>query len=492
MKYNTPAVGTQTINLAGGQAYQQTAKLEFVSILLTSFLKDQFYRTEAETVARLRTLLTQIDPLFAAKAAVYARNEFGMRSISHFVASEIGKTVKGQLWTKPFFARVVRRPDDALEILACYLSQYEKPLPNAMKRGLGIALSKMSEYSLAKYQKTRAELTMIDAVNLCFGTKTKPRARPGFVDRGLSIPLGKLLRGELAAPETWEVKLTQAGQNAEEGEVQAAKADEWKKLILEKKLGYMALVRNLRNILAACPEMTPQVCEQLVNREAIVKSLVFPFRFLTALDIVKEVGGAEASRVLAALSRAMELSVANVPKLSGKTLAVLDVSGSMTQSVTGKTSPARIGSLFAATLVKALSCDFMTFDGDARYVALNTADSVLSMAQSIPFPGGSTDFSAPMRCMNKAYDRIIILSDMQGWVGGGAPTGELSVYKQRFNADPKIYSFDLQGYGTMQFPQRNVYALAGFSDKIFSVMATLEGGDGDLLTAIDRIDFSLL
>ena len=87
-----------------------------------------------------------------------------------------------------------------------------------------------------------------------------------------------------------------------------------------------------------------------------------------------------------------------------------------------------------------------------------------------------------------AYDRIILLSDMQGWVGGHAPTATFAEYKARHAADPKVYSFDLAGYGTLQFPERNVFCLAGFSDKALETLKLLDGDAGSLVQQIEAVE----
>jgi hypothetical protein len=223
----------------------------------------------------------------------------------------------------------------------------------------------------------------------------------------------------------------------------------------------------------------------LVNPAKIKQSLMFPHRFLAAIDIVSAGSHPGTQRVLSALNRAVDLSLANVPPFAGKTLVVLDVSGSMTSGRVGTFTAARIGSLFSATLVKALRADFMTFDGSARYVTLNTDDSTLTVAKSIPFPGGSTNFHAIFQTARSAYDRIIILSDMQGWVGHNTPTAEFDAYRKRTGANPHVYSFDLCGLGTMQLPAPRIYAMAGFSDKVFSIMEQLETNRDALVEEIE-------
>ena len=128
---------TKTVNLAGGEAYAQSAELELVSILLTSFVQDQFYKSAGDTMKTLANLLNKVDPKFAAKAAIYARNEFGMRSITHVLAVEVAKYISGKEWGKKFFSEVVRRPDDMTEIVAYYFGKNKgKALPNSLKKVL--------------------------------------------------------------------------------------------------------------------------------------------------------------------------------------------------------------------------------------------------------------------------------------------------------------------------------------------------------------------
>lgn len=466
---STPNVSRVITNLAGGESYSMSLKMEFATLLLTSMLKDQFYRSANETVEKIKELMDRVGYEFAAKCAVYARKQYGMRSVSHLVAGEIAKKAKGHAWTKNFFREVIHRPDDILEILAYYISVYKKPIPNSLKKGLGMALSNLDEYGLAKYRKEGSELSMIDAVNLLH-----PKATPA---------LTKLMKGQLAAPETWEVKMTQAGQQAETEEQKTEmKANQWRSLLKEKKLKYMALLRNIRNILEQAPDMVDELCEQLIHEENIKKSLVFPFRFVTAFDVISQGNLPGARKVVQALSKAVDLSLSNVPKFQGDTLVVLDVSGSM------QGDPIKIGSVFAATLIKASDADFIMFSDQANYVTVNVMDSTITLAEKMRgVQGGGTNFHAIMQEANKAYARIIILSDMQGWIGDGTISRDFASYRARTGANPKIYSFDLQGYGSLQFPEQNVYCMAGFSDKVFDLMKYFEEDPKALITKIESV-----
>ena len=472
-RFNT-LTSTKTINLAGGEAYKTTPELELISILLTSFASDQHYRAADDTFNRLKSVIKDCDKKFVAQAAVYARNEFGMRSISHVVASELAKYISGNDWAKFFYNAVIRRPDDITEILAYHKSVNGK-ITNAMRKGLAQSFGNFDAYSLAKYRGEGKDFKLVDAVNIL---RPKPTQRNAEA-------LKKLVEGTLRSEKTWEAKLTKAGQTASsENDKQEKKSQAWASLINSKDLGYMALLKNLRNILEQSPDLISEVCCQLTNERAIKKSLVLPFRIATAYEEVKKLGGGKKVReVMVALSQAVDISLNNVPRFDGETLVVLDTSFSMH----GK--PSEIGSLFSAVLVKANNADFMTFANHAEYQSVNILDSTLTIAEQMKFSGGGTNFHSIFETANKVYDRVILLSDMQGWVGYYAPIQAFNDYKKSTGANPFVYSFDLAGYGSLQMPEPNVLCLAGFSDKIFDVMGNLEQDKNALKRKIQEVEF---
>ncbi len=485
-KFNRKVASPQaTVNLAGGQAYKESPQLQFVTTLLTSFVEDQYYRKAGGAAKTVRDLIDQFpEKLFAAKAAVYARNVFGMRSITHLVAGEIAKKVKGVDWTKRFFNAVVRRPDDILEILAYYLATYGKPLPNSLKKGLATSFDKFDQYQLAKYRGESHDVSLVDAVNLLH---PKPNSKNEFA-------LEMLIKDALTSTDTWEAKLTQAGQMAStETEKEELKSEAWRELILSKKLGYFALLRNLRNIVKQSPEILDDALAMLVDPSLIEKSLVLPFRFGSAYrEIVLALNDASTKgevslydKVAGAVASAASISLKNVPRLPGKTLVALDVSGSMM----GR--PFDIGSLFAVALVGALQADLIIFSSSAKYLTLPRTEDVFENIEYIRKHSdfGGTDFHSVFRTARYAYDRIVILSDMQAWIGYYTPKESFKAYKKKTGADPLIYSFDLAGYGTLQFPESKVYALAGWSDKVFDIMKILETDRQALINTINAVTF---
>jgi hypothetical protein len=321
--------------------------------------------------------------------------------------------------------------------------------------------------------KKRKMISLIDLVNI---------VHPVPTDRNKTA-LELLVKGDLKNTQTWEAKLSQAGQVAEnEEDLSQLKADAWTDLINSRKIGYFALLRNLRNILNQAPKAVSAACELLVDEKMIAKSRVLPFRFATAYEEISKMGSSkEVREVLVAINQALEVSMCNVPKFDGDTLVVMDVSGSMS----GR--PSEIASLFGAILAKSNNADVLTFANRADYKSYNPLDSVMTIRNSFRYSGGGTNFKSIFTTANKKYDRVVILSDLQGWIGYTSPSAEFKQYKKTYDANPYVYSWDLAGLGTMQFPENNVFALAGFSDKVFQIMSLLEQDRNALLGEIKAI-----
>lgn len=470
-KFNT-AVKTQTVeNLAGGQAYAQSPEIELTSILLTSFVNDQFYRSASDTIARVQAIVPKVDPEYGAKLAIYARKEFGMRSISHVLASELAPYLSKKPFARDFYTAIIKRPDDMTEIIAYHQGRGEK-LSSAMKVGLAKAFNFFNGYSLAKYRGEGKAKKLIDVVNLVHPAATEKNAEA----------LKQLVDGTLRSTETWEAKLS-GGQDAN---------DTWNELLKERKLGYLALVRNLRNILKDAPDAVQLACEELTNAEKVAKSLIMPFQLITAY---KELNGTDANSRLVrdALGKAIELSCQNVPNMPN-TLVVVDNSGSMSSSVSGGSLRcAEAGAAFGMILAKRSNADIMEFGNHARYIQYDLRDSVLDFAsqfQSLNKVGHGTNFQSILETANKKYDRIVIFSDMQGWVGYYSPVEKLKAYKKKYDVNPFVYSVDLAGHGSLQFPEDKVFCLAGFSGEMFTLMEKLEADKNAMVNTIRALDFS--
>jgi hypothetical protein len=474
-------------------------------LLLTSFVQDQYYRKASQSLDRLGTLLDLVEPEFAARAALYARHEFGLRSISHAVAAHLARKSKKTTWVRPFISDVVRRVDDSTEILAYYFNTWGKPVPNALKRGLADSMDKFDQYQLAKYRGENHRVKLVDLVNI---------AHPRPV-RSNAAALQALVAGTLRSTDTWESRLTAAGETEREEEKVEGKAEAWLELVRSRKIGYFALLRNLRNIIQQAPEAVPEACDMLTDPHLVKEPLVLPFRFLTAAEEIRKVTSEHTQRVLDAIDLALSISLDNVPELPGRTLIAVDVSGSM------EGRNLKIATVFAAALRRATlrpgseqaGGDIVSFSNFAVDVPTEGVETLTELADRIqnsqPHAGtnlravfgervkayqgiwsldrNEVNYREVVRPLDKVYDRIVILSDMEAWMGWHAPTDLLDQYRKRTGADPHIFSFDVAGYGTLQFPERQVYALAGVSDKVFDIMKLLEQDREALIHTIGSI-----
>lgn len=467
-KFSTATVNrTKTINKANAIAFAESPELELVSLLLTNMVNDQFYRPQEKSLERLRQLIKLNDRTFAAQAGIYARTKFGMRSITHVLLAELARESKG---LASAFEKTIYRPDDITETLAYYITNYKMPLPAALKKGLRLAFGKFDAYQLAKYKGEGKIVSLVDAVNLLHPKPSEKNASA----------IGDLIKGTLKSTETWESKLTKAGQESagDEEKKEELKAAAWADLLKERKIGYFALLRNLRNIIEQAPDQVQAACDMLVDEALIKKSLIMPFQFYKAIEAV----GSTNRKVQLASSKALDLCLSNVPEFPGKMLIAVDVSGSMAGVI-------NIAAIFAAALYKKNDADLVVFNTTAHWPKLQPTDSLATMtAQLASFGGGGTDFNVIFqdKVASKKYDRIVILSDMQGWVNNTDLQTRYHAYCKKFER-PFLYSFNVCDQGSLMFPESKVYCVAGLSDKTFDVMKMLEQDRNALVNEIKKV-----
>ena len=156
-------------------------------------------------------------------------------------------------------------------------------------------------------------------------------------------------------------------------------------------------------------------------------------------------------------------------------------------------SNAEAGAAFGMILAKRSNADIMEFGDTARYIQYDLRASVLDFAsgfRTLNRVGHGTNFLSIFGTANKRYDRVVIFSDMQGWMGWTSPVEAFKQYKRKFNIDPFIYSVDLTGYGSLQFPENKVFALAGFSGEMFTLMEKLETDRHAMVNTIKSLDFN--
>lgn len=465
------------VNTAGGKSFTMSDKMELATGVFASLLgshpgrRRHMYETEDARVTRLAALAA-LDPKFAAKVILDARINHGLRSISHVMTAKIIEHGRGEEWLKDFIAQVLVRADDACEILGAYWSKVRKNhVPNSFKKGVSKGFQKFDYYRIAKYAGGKRSPSLADVVNLC---------GPRPVEKNAEA-LRDLAKGTIRQQNTWETRLSNHKKDGK------TKDEVWAELIEEGLLGQLGLLRNLRNIGEECGKGTlNEALTQLRNREAIKKNGILPMQYVTAYETIKSSTLDYTTKVaiLAAIDDAVEIAAGNVPSVGDDVLVALDESGSM------GTLERENAAMFAAVLLKANpKADVMFFATSARYVKFNRKLPLLELIAAIraEFKSGSTNFNAIFSQANKAYDSIVILSDNEGWVGGGAPVNWHTAYMKMYGCKPVIFNFDLGGDGSLMFREDEIILLSGFSFEVFKLLSILKKGRMKLIDEIDKI-----
>ena len=465
------ARGPQAKSYEGGSVYEKSPVDAWVNMLFSSFMEDKFYESAKDQQKRFEKL-TQVmaDTYgyeFVAKAAVFARNELGMRSISQFVASWLNdKSFEDK---RAFYRNFMHRPDDVAEIFAA-VDQLNGKRSHALVRGAADYISSLNEYKLAKYKLNSRTYNMYDIINITHA-------------HSHAIDLYKA--GELAAADTWEVNISAKSDKTE-------RDMEWKRMVEDHKLGYMALIRNLNNILGN-PEIDQNwvrhtLVPQITNKEAIHKSLIFPYRLYVAYKNLT----IHNPFVDAALGEAFTMAaVDNAPQLDGGSAIILDVSGSMGDRISygSDITLKDVGACFAVALWLANPyCPVIKFGTYAKLeTRLNRLDNPFTLIKHLCDNDGcgyGTNIIPAFELLDKeiysyTYNRIFIISDMQVmnncglyYQYGSAVTN----YHRYFGMKP-CYSFDLGNYHTQILsPQDHIRYVTALNDQVFKFIGLLESG----------------
>ena len=537
-------------NFMGENAFEMEAKDNLLSTVMTTFLSDGYYETEDETVKRICTLLDTVDPLFAAKLAIYARNDGNMRSVTHLIAAYIAKYVSNKEWGKRFYNKIVVRPDDMSEILSAYAKingmdlKNIRRIPNAIKKGFKASLESLSPYQIDKYKMCHRAVKMVDLVRLF---------HPKGTDSN-NVAYRKLINGEslegLYDAKILEKEMTKAGQSAKdmtESEKIEAKKDAITSVLTNiSGMPIMNLLRNLRNILLYAPNMVDEACKQLTIENKIVNSRLLPFRFATAyreiekmrynteensdIQFESELQKSEVAengfnnckkKVLDAIEKAIEISCLNIPKLNGKTAILVDDSGSMRGdrggssrvSAFSKVNTSYIGHLFAAMVASKQEDVYVGLFGDKLIDLpvrreLNLLDFADWSYQQGEACGPSTeagiyDFMKKVVKEEKKIDNVIVFSDCQigsgrnftGWYGldisdKSPHFNELFKAFKKINPKANFIVCNLKQYGKSSVfdKSQRIMNIAGWSDKIFDIITSCDKGFTAMIKEIEAIE----
>ncbi len=252
MKFNRSTQrNSRTKNHEGAEAYQFSTKWELYALVMCTTLQNKFYEQDTAQLKRLKALILAVgkeDPQFVGKLTVYAREQMYLRTVPLVLTGELAHIHNGDSLIRKVLNRVIQRPDEITELLAYYQTTNQRTgtkrlgkLSKQLQKGIADAFNRFDEYQFAKYNRA-TEIKLRDALFL-----THPKAK----DETQQKIFDKIAADTLATPTTWEVTLSQAGLHSFEPAAEKAQAmrPSGDARVAGGKMGYMAMLRNLRNLL---------------------------------------------------------------------------------------------------------------------------------------------------------------------------------------------------------------------------------------------------
>ena len=385
---------TAPVTHEGAPAARLTPEQELRRSVLACLLWEDTFYEEGEAIAdRIARLVAAVPLETAAEIAIEARERQHIRHAPLLIVREMAR--RGGRIVGDTLARVIQRPDELTEFLAIYWREGRRPLSKQVKRGLALAFPKFDAYQLAKYDRPKA-VRLRDVLFLCHA---KPR------DEEQAAVWRQLVEGTLPPADTWEVALSRGDDPYET----------WTRLLVERKLGGLALLRNLRNMLAAGVDL--DLIRQAIEEHQFER--VLPFRFIAAARY--------APKLEPVLEAAMFRALQGVPRLPGKTVLVIDHSGSMNVPLSSRSELRRFDAATGLAILLREICeelDMIAFSSDAALVPPRHGFALADAIEKATGWGGTLTEKAKRLADSLGYDRIIIVTDEQSHQALSAPQGK--------------------------------------------------------------------
>ena len=440
-------------------------------------------------------------PDWVARFVPYLREKMLMRSASIVMAAEY--VASGAPGGRAVVASALRRADEPAEMLAYWAQTYGRPFPARLRRGVADAVRRVyTERSALRYDGRAQAWRFGDVIELTHPAPRDERQAALFrylldsrhrgtdawsrdpnhaiggkvleklpvIRRALELERVPVENRRAVLRERGALSITRAGfswQRLSGWLPGGMDAEAWEAVI--PSMGYMALLRNLRNFddAGVSDEARLKVAAKLMDPDEVASSKQLPIRFYSAYRRLSTLHWGPA------LERALDLSVANVPVLRGRTLILIDVSGSMIGTRFGNRSALAMheqAALFGVVLAKrAESADVYAYSADCHKVAVSKPASILrTMEETWSWPGAGQS-TATHRTLAKTFaghDRVVILTDEQAT----DPPREVN------EKVPLVYTFNLVGYGRGHIsgtPGRFTIG-GGFTDQGFTLLEVLE------------------
>lgn len=385
MKTNTIPRFTETTH-EGAPAKRINAELQLRRSVLACMLWESTFYEDGQSIAeRIRSLISLVDPAKVSALALEAREKMKLRHVPLWIVREMARLPKHKALVADTLSNVIQRADELSEFVSLYWLDKRQPLSAQVKKGLALAFQKFNAYQLAKYDRDGA-VKLRDVLFLCHA---KPK------DKEQESIWKQLVDGTLPIPNTWENRLS-AGED---------KKVVWEALLKENELGALALLRNLRNM--ASVNVDENIIFSALEKMKVER--VLPFRFISAAKY--------APQWESHLEKAMLKCLEGRSKLEGKTVLLIDVSGSMNAAISSKSDLVRFDAANGLAILARELCESVavySFSSnvvrvpDRRGFALRDAISNSQLHSS-------TYLGQAVATINKkeTYDRLIVLTDEQ-------------------------------------------------------------------------------
>lgn len=490
---NNVAIKERTVNKEGAPAYTLDARKRLIEGVLGAFWNEKlFYDAKGNSAGVIQAVkdVAAIEPKFVLQTAAYARNVMYMRTTPQVILVEAANIEACKPFIREYAPKIISRADELSEVIAYQLSKFGKPIPNALKKGIADAFARFDEYQLNKYDSDKNAVKLGDVLRLINRKKDYPVSQAMYnylvndvVDADALPKIGALkqllakdsideeaLNLIKASNVTWETLISKFGSTKET----------WQ--LVAPNMGYMALLRNLRNFSEKGVDLDP-ILADIANPEKVKRSKQLPFRFFSAYR-----ENESDQRIARAIAKAFDASINNVT-LDGDTAILVDTSASMGSplSAHSKVSYADVGAVLGAIATKKSENSVMiAFASNIARIPLNPDDTMMTNVSKIittgrTLGGGTEAHKAFSGILNEKFDRVILISDMQcynttnrnyySWGGGMQVNDVWDQYVSKY-PNARLYSIDVSAYGTSQTPSnaRNVTQLFGWSDKLLDLI----------------------
>ena len=402
--------------------------------------EDQFYEDGVSIADRIKQLVPRVEPERVAALAITAREDMKLRHAPLLVLREMARHATHRGLVADTLVRVIQRPDEMTELLAIYWAdalgpmqqRKRQPISAQIKKGLARAVTKFDAYQLAKYDRDGA----VRIRDVLFLVHAKPK------DAEQEKVWKQLVEGELSAPDTWEVSLSTGGD----------KRETFERLIAEKKLGGLALLRNLRLMQKA--EVPRETIAGAI--EAMRVDRILPYRFITAARYAPDFEPE--------LESAMLKSIKDHARLKGRTRLLIDVSGSMDTALSRQSEMTRLEAACGLAILAREICEkveIFTFSNDVAKIPPRRGFALRdAIVASQPHAG--TYLGKAVKQVDLRGDRLIVFTDEQSHDKVESPLGLAYMINVASNQ-----------HGVGNGPWRRV---DGFSEAVIAWIAASEQG----------------